>query len=78
MWAIAPCSFFIPPAKLGLTSCVDGAMGRFRIDPAGRILLSAQQLSIFRADPRLRGKSLILFQDFALAVERAGGEELRP
>jgi len=70
--------FLYPQGKLGLTSCVGGTIGRFRIDPAGRILLSAQQLSIFRADPQLRGKSLISFQDFALAVERAGGDELAP
>jgi hypothetical protein len=70
--------FLYPPSKLGLTSCVGGAIGRFRIDPAGRILLNAQQLSIFHADAQLRGKSLISFQDFALAVERAGGEESTP
>jgi hypothetical protein len=70
--------FFYPASKLGLTSCVGGAIGRFRIDPTGHILLNAQQLSIFRADPQLRGKSLISFQDFALAVERAGGAESTP
>jgi hypothetical protein len=67
--------FLYPPSKLGLTSCVVGAMGRFMIDPRGRVLLSAQHLSAFRADPVLGGKSRVSFSDFALAVHRAGEEE---
>ena len=67
--------FLYPPSKLGLTSCVAGAMGRFTIDPRGRILLSAQHLSAFRADPVLGGKSRVRFSDFALAVRHAGEEE---
>jgi len=67
--------FLYPPSKLGLTSCVAGAMGRFTIDPRGRVLLSAQHLSAFRADPVLGGKSRISFSDLALAVHRAGEEE---
>jgi hypothetical protein len=31
--------FLYPPSKLGLTSPVGGAMGRFRISPAGRIVV---------------------------------------
>jgi hypothetical protein len=34
--------FPYPPSKLGLTSTVGGTMGRFAVDPRGRILLSAQ------------------------------------
>jgi hypothetical protein len=67
--------FLYPPSKLGLTSCVSGAMGRFTIDPRGRILLSAQHLSAFRADPVLGGKSRTRFSDFVLAVRRAEKEE---
>lgn len=67
--------FLYPPSKLGLTSCVAGAMGRFTIDPLGRVLLSAQHLSAFQADPVLGGKSRLRFSDFALAVQRAGEED---
>jgi len=67
--------FLYPPSKLGLTSCVAGGMGRFTIDPWGRVLLSAHHLSAFREDPVLGGRSRIRFSDFALAVRRASGEE---
>lgn len=67
--------FLYPPSKLGLTSCVGGPMGRFSLDPLGRVLLSAQQLSAFRRDPVLGGKSRVSFRDFALAVRQATGEE---
>ena len=67
--------FLYPPSKLRLTSSVAGGMGRFRIDPWGRVLLSAQHLSAFRADPVLGGKSRVGFSDFARAVKRASEEE---
>ena len=67
--------FLYPPSKLGLTSCVAGPIGRFSIDSRGRVLLSAQHLSAFRADPVLAGKSRVSFSDFAMAVQRAGEEE---
>ena len=67
--------FLYPPSKLGLTSCVAGGMGRFTIDPWGRVLLSAQHLSAFRGDPVLGGKSRVRVSDFALAVRRASEEE---
>jgi hypothetical protein len=67
--------FLYPPSKLGLTSCVAGALGRFTVDPRGRILLSAQHLSAFRADPILGGKSRVSFSDLTLAVQRSRGEE---
>ena len=66
--------FLYPPSKLGLTSCVGGTIGRFAIDPWGRVLLSAQHLAAFRADPVLSGKSRLRFSDFALAVRRASEE----
>jgi hypothetical protein len=64
-----------PPSKLGLTSCVGGPLGRFGIDPVGRVLLTAQHLAAFQRDPVLGGKSRVRVSDFALAVRRAGGEE---
>lgn len=67
--------FLYPPSKLGLTSSVGAEIGRFRVDPAGRVELSAQQLSAFRADPVLAGRSRISFQDFAQAVQRTAEEE---
>lgn len=67
--------FLYPPSKLGLTSCVAAGMGRFAIDPGGRVLLSAQHLSAFRADPVLGGKPRVRFSDFARAVRRASEEE---
>jgi hypothetical protein len=67
--------FLYPPSKLGLTSSVGGAMGRYTIDPWGRVLLSEQHVSAFRADPILGGKSRIRFSDFALAVRQARKEE---
>jgi hypothetical protein len=70
--------FVYPPSRLGLTSCVGGAIGRFHVDPLGRVRLSAQQLAAFRADPVLGGKTLVPFQDFALAVRHAAGEEGTP
>jgi len=67
--------FLYPPSKLGMTSCVAPPLGRFALDAAGRVLLSAQQLAAFRTDPVLGGKSRAVLSDFALAVRRASEEE---
>ena len=67
--------FLYPPSKLGLTSSVGGEMGRFSVDLWGRVLLSAQHLSAFRADPVLGGKSRVTVSDFAMAIRRASLEE---
>jgi hypothetical protein len=79
-----------PPSKLGLTSAVAGAVGQFRVDAAGRILLSGQQLAAFRgsslltgpsligssrAEPLLTGPSRIAFNDFVQALHQAMEEE---
>ena len=72
--------FLYPPSKLGLTSCVGASIGRFGVDGAGRILLSAQHLTAFRADPVLGGKSHASFAEIAHAVRRSEqgpGEEAR-
>ena len=67
--------FLYPNSKLGLTSWVGGALGRFTVDASGRVQLTSQQLSRFRTDPVLGGRSRVPFSDFALAVRRASGEE---
>lgn len=67
--------FLYAPSKLGLTSSVAGSLGRFPIDPGGRILVSPQQLSALQKDPVLGGKSRLRFSDFAWAVRRASEEE---
>jgi hypothetical protein len=67
--------FLYPPSKLGLTSSVGGDMGRFSVDLWGRVLLSAQHLSAFRADPVLGGKSRVTLSDLAMAVRQATLEE---
>jgi hypothetical protein len=63
--------FLYPPSKLGLTSSVAGPIGRFSVDLSGQISLSAQQLSAFRADPVLGGKSRAGLGDFAEALQLA-------
>ncbi len=67
--------FLYPKSKLGLTSCVAGALGRFELDGAGRVLISAQQLAMLRRDPAVGGKSRVRIGDFALAVRHADEEE---
>ena len=67
--------FLYPPSKLGLTSCVGGGLGRFDVDPRGRVWLSALHRSAFRKDPILGGKSQARFNDFVLAVRRAAVKE---
>ncbi len=67
--------FLYPASKLGLTSCVSAPLGRFAIDTRGRVQLDAKQLSAFRKDPVLGGKSRPTVSDFALAVRRASEEE---
>lgn len=66
--------FLYRASKLGLTSCVAGGLGKFRVDTAGRVVLTAQQLSAFHPDPLVGGKSRARFGDFVLAVQRAGNE----
>lgn len=67
--------FLYSPSKVGLTSCAGGSLGRFDVDDAGRVLLSAQQLSAFRKDPAIGGKSRVPLSDFASAVRQASEEE---
>lgn len=67
--------FLYPPSKLGLTSSVGGPLGRFPVDPWGRITVSAPQAAAFRTDPVLGGKSQVSLGDFARAVKRTTGGE---
>ena len=67
--------FLYPRSKVGLTSCVSGPIGRFELDSQNRVLFSPQQLSIFRKDPVVGGKSRVPFSDFASAVRQASEEE---
>ena len=67
--------FLYPPSKLGLTSPVAGPMGRFGIDPQGRIKMNVQNISALAADPVIGGKKLVPCADFFHAVRRASGEE---
>ncbi len=62
--------FLYPPSKLGLTSPVSGALGRFPIDPRGRILLSPQHAAIFAGDPFIGGRDAVPFSDFAQTIDR--------
>jgi hypothetical protein len=67
--------FLYSPGKLGLTSPVAGAMGRFAMDSQGRIVLSARHVAAFADDPVLGGKTVIPYADFIQAERRSGGEE---
>ncbi len=67
--------FLYPPGKLGLTSPVSGAMGRFAMDSQGKILMGAQHIRTLAADPILGGRIAVPYTDFALAVRRSSREE---
>jgi hypothetical protein len=44
--------FLYPPSKLGLTSPVGGEMGRFGVDPGGRIIIKPRRIEIGGPYPR--------------------------
>ena len=67
--------FLYPPSKLGLTSPVAGAMGRFALDSQGRILMNGQHSANLVDDPILGGKTIVPYADFALAVQRSSQRE---
>jgi hypothetical protein len=68
--------FLYSPSKLGLTSPVAGALGRFAVDSQGGIMMSAQHALALATDPLLGGKSVVPYAVFTQAVRRASGEEL--
>jgi hypothetical protein len=71
--------FLYSPSKLGLTSPVAGGIGKFSVDAQGRIVMNAMQAATVAVDPvlavRTGGKSVVLYADFAQAVQRSGGEK---
>lgn len=62
--------FLYTPSKLGLTSPVAGASGRFAVDSQNRIVMSAQNMATFAADPVIGGKTVVPFPDFQRAILR--------
>jgi hypothetical protein len=64
--------FLYSPSKLGLTSPVAGAMGRFAVDARGQIVMSPLHMANLAADSILAGKTVIPYADFELAVRRSG------
>jgi hypothetical protein len=67
--------FLYPPSKLGLTSPVAGAMGRFSISARGNVEINTQNGSSLAADPVIAGRHLVAYADFVRALHRATGEE---
>jgi hypothetical protein len=67
--------FLYSPSKLGLTSPVAGAVGRFAMYSQGRIVLSARHVAALAGDPILGGRNVVPYADFARAVRRSSGEE---
>jgi hypothetical protein len=67
--------FLYSPSKLGLTSPVAGAMGRFAVDSQGGVVMDPQHIATFVGDSILGGKTIVPYADFARAVWHASGEE---
>ncbi len=51
--------FLYPPSKLGLTSLVGGAMGRFPVDPSGRIVVGPGRRVVLPLRPGAPERSLV-------------------
>jgi hypothetical protein len=67
--------FLYGPSKLGLTSPVAGPMGRFALDSQDRIVMSAAHIAAFAGNPILRGRPVVSYVEFALAMRNAQPEE---
>jgi hypothetical protein len=67
--------FLYPPSKLGLTSPVSGAVGRFAVGRQDRVLLNAEHADAFAAHPVLGGRKSVAYSEFAEAVRTAGSGE---
>lgn len=63
--------FLYPNSRLGLTSPVGGAAGRFRVDKSGRVQIPNEHT--FRSSSTLQQPS-IRVKDFAAAIRRAAKE----
>ncbi len=66
--------FLFPPSKLGLTSPVSGALGRFVVDTHDRIMLNPRTHAALASDPTIRGRSSIPYFEFERAVLRVATE----
>jgi hypothetical protein len=66
--------FLYPVSKLGFTSPVGGAMGRFGVDGRERIVMNPQNFLFFAKEPSIRGKTLVPYADFLGAIERMAAE----
>jgi hypothetical protein len=63
--------FLYRPSKLGLTSPVAGALGRFTVDRKGQINLDrVASLASDLAEFHLRGKTRVSSRDFARTIQR--------
>jgi hypothetical protein len=63
--------FLYRPSKLGLTSPVAGAFGRFTVDKKGQINLDrVASLASDPVDVHLRGKTRVSSRDFARTIRR--------
>jgi hypothetical protein len=66
--------FLFRPGKLGLTSPVGGVLGRFPLDPYGRVLLNREHIAAISTDPvlagRWQGRSRISWKEFSLGIRR--------
>jgi hypothetical protein len=63
--------FLYRPSKLGLTSPVAGALGRFTLDKKGQINLDrVASLASDPAEVHLRGKTRVSSRDFARTIRR--------
>ena len=67
--------FLYAPSKLGLTSPVAGAMGKFAMDSHGRIVMDARHVIALATDPIVGGKTVVSYSSFIQAVRRASREE---
>jgi hypothetical protein len=67
--------FLYAPSKLGLTSPVGGAEGRFAVDSGGQIVMDPRHVVTLAADPILGGKTIVPYSDFVLATRRSSSEE---
>ena len=69
--------FLYQSSKLGLTSPVNGAYGRFKLDSSGKILLNAARLAALQigmpvSNPVPSGTTSIPGRDLVRAIRRAG------
>lgn len=67
--------FLFPPSRLGLTSPVGGAWGRFEVDPRGRIVLNAIHAGILQTHARPGTRAVVAYPEFARALRLAVHEK---